>query len=81
MKGLGLGRIVHYVMPNGEHRAAIVTKVSDKEAGIVCLHVFVMFAEAVQGWQSTSPNAGNAISVDYSETPETDTWHWPEYVE
>lgn len=25
--GLGVGRIVHYVMPDGEHRPAVVTKV------------------------------------------------------
>lgn len=26
-QGLGVGRIVHYVMPDGEHRPAVVTKV------------------------------------------------------
>lgn len=40
MDGLTEGRIVHFVMPNGEHRPAIVVKVWSKESGVSNLQVF-----------------------------------------
>lgn len=45
MEGLTEGRIVHYVLPDGnhegEHRPAIIVKVWNKTTGYVNLQVFV----------------------------------------
>ena len=39
MKGLTEGRMVHYVLPNGDHRPAIVVKVWNKEEGYINVQV------------------------------------------
>lgn len=68
-----VGRIVHYV--GGEyqykelpHIAAIITAV-DPYTDEVCLWYFDQFT------------IGVAPNIQYSETPEPYTWHWPEKVE
>lgn len=63
--GLTEGRIVHYVLENGEIAPAIIVKVWS-ENGTSNLHVFP--------W-----NAGGTelrSSVVYSEEPKPHTWHW-----
>ena len=86
MEGLTEGRIVHYVMPGGEHRPAIIVNVwetADCE-GYANLQVFtdsnndtfnkkagVEDADIRKGiWWRTS--------ICYSETKEVNTWHWIE---
>ena len=72
MKGLTVGRIVHYVAygtPGGEyqagaHRAAIVTEVKDP-IGICVLAVF-------------NPTGIHWPCVHYDECKSPGTWHWPE---
>jgi hypothetical protein len=80
MKGLGIGRIVHYVLreregPEGEHRPAIVVKVLNKERGIAELKPIA----GSDDWGLI--NIATLTSVAYSEVPRPGTWHWPEYVE
>lgn len=90
MKGLTEGRIVHFVMPNGEHRPAIVVRVWDIGSvcdGYVNLQVFTdgsNDARPVSGGESTGFN--DAVqsgilwrtSICYSESKEPNTWHWIE---
>lgn len=76
MKGLAIGRIVHYVAygtPKGEfpaleHRAAIITGIISL-TGVVSLCVFnpqgIFFNEVSY---NKDANAGG-------------TWHWPEFVD
>lgn len=80
MKDLTIGRIVHYVMSNGKHRAAIVTEVLDKEKGQVHLTVFPIAGETV--WNSPeSGQPGQVRDIYPSDLIEPGTWHWIEFVE
>ena len=65
------GRIVHFVMPNGVHRPAIVVHVWDRPVGTVNLTVF------------TDPNIDgenlrHSVQVEHSARAEAGTWHWME---
>ena len=75
MQGLTEGRIVHFVLPDGQHRAALVSRVWNDD-GVVNLHVFVDQANDRQ------IKADNGIllqtSVTFSEEPQPGTWHWIE---
>jgi hypothetical protein len=78
LEGLAEGRIVHYVLRPGEHRAAIIVRVwrdshgNPAPLGTVNLTVF--------------PDWGNdgedgivwKTSVVYDEAHGPYTWHWPE---
>lgn len=74
IKGLAIGRMVHYVPPSGPMpiQAAIVASIKDADRGVVGLHVFPhgtsYFASEVSYFD---PNGG--------EGPRN-TWHWPEKV-
>lgn len=77
MDGLTEGRIVHFVMPNGDHRPAIIVRVWNKATGYVNLQVFtdgsndfpfVTDGQSVQ-WET---------SIEFSEEPKPRTWHWIE---
>lgn len=75
--GLTEGRIVHYVLANGEHRPAVIVKVWDKHAGTSNLVVFM----DGQNDEQTGDNNRNTqwqTSVVYSEAKEPGTWHWIE---
>lgn len=73
MKGLGVGRIVHYVDVNGDHLAAIVTEIIDPEEGRVNLSVFNVMVG--------SPPIERLRRVPHSvEGQMVYSWHWPEYV-
>ena len=83
MDGLSLGSMVHYVMPNGMHRPAIVVEISDQVAGTVNLQVFTDGAND----QMTGADVFNELvsrgilwrtSVEYAEVADVNTWHWPE---
>ncbi len=80
MEGLTEGRIVHYVLPSGSHRPAIVVNawkhvVEYRESGRVNLQVFTDFKNDGEDYAS---GQYWATSVPYSETPEPGTWHWIE---
>lgn len=85
MDGLTEGRIVHFVMPNGEHRPAIVVKVWNQD-GTANLTVF-------PDWTNDTHNLPNqfypveeirrglfwATSVRFDEAEKKPgTWHWIE---
>ncbi len=81
MDGLTEGRIVHFVIPNGEHRAAIVVLVCPKAwgypAGTSQLQVFM------DGTNDRAPGYDGggimwATSVFFSEKPTPGSWHWIE---
>lgn len=75
MDGLTEGRIVHFVMPDNEHRPAIVNKVWSKESGIATMTVFLDVND--KEWSATTA-VKTETSVNYSETHEPRTWHWIE---
>ena len=72
-----VGRIVHFVLPNSEHRAAMVVKIFCDD-GSAQLQVFT------DGSNDNSycgdDNVRWETSVRYSEGNEPRTWHWPERV-
>lgn len=86
MDGLTEGRIVHFVMPDGEHRPAIVVKVWDKERGSVNLSVFTDHSNDLDGFPPEGPTRDSvergllwATSVKPDEeTKARGTWHWIE---
>lgn len=86
MQGLTEGRIVHFVMPDGKHRPAIIVQVWNPE-GTVNLQVFtdgLNDERTVSGEESTAFNDSVKTgilwrtSIVYSEDKEPDTWHWVE---
>jgi hypothetical protein len=85
MEGLTEGRIVHFVMPSGEHRPAIVVRVwndADMSKGYINLVVFVDGSNDVRRVLA-EPLAEPVTtvwetSIYYSETKEPRTWHWIE---
>jgi hypothetical protein len=88
MEGLIEGRIVHYVLPDGnskgEHRPAIIVKVWDahRAQGTVNMLVFTDCTNDVDPRNPHTDSYGKGItwatSVHYSEKPEPRTWHWIE---
>jgi hypothetical protein len=78
MEGLTEGRIVHFVLPDGnhagEHRAAMIVKVWNATTGYVNLQVFIDGSNDYP--QATGPMW--ATSVEYSDVHEPRTWHWIE---
>lgn len=81
MKGLGIGRVVHYVDSNTIHLAAIVTAVINKEEGLVGLTVFPY--PGWPGFESILSDGQKVLTfmVEFSEELRPGTWHWPEFVE
>lgn len=84
MDGLTEGRIVHFVMNDGDHRCAIVVKVWSQASGVSNLTVFTDHSNDVEGNESQSLNDAISsgilwrTSVEYSEVPKPNTWHWIE---
>lgn len=89
MDGLTEGRIVHYVLPNGEHRPAMVVRVWNKSAGTVNLQVFTDSDNDIAAFAADSGVAQTykeeirrgivwKTSVGYSEKDISGTWHWVE---
>lgn len=77
---VNIGRIVHFVTNEGNHRPAIVVEVWNKETGCSNLQVFTDgFNDSKGRKQFDQPqNVSWATSVNYSEEPKPYTWHWPE---
>lgn len=69
------GRIVHFVMPDGACRPAVVVRVW--EEGRCNLQVFTDGSNDGAGHES---GIKWATSVSYSEEAKPSTWHWPERV-
>ncbi len=67
MDGLQIGRMVHYVMADGQHRPAIVVQLMENG---VLLHVFV------SPFDQYKPN--EKMAVQYADPPKNCTWHYPE---
>lgn len=89
MDGLTEGRIVHFVLPNGEHRPAMVVKVWNKETGYVNLQVFTdgpndLPAYEGSNWSDDMRKAVRsgvmwATSIFPDETSKRGgSWHWIE---
>lgn len=85
MDGLTEGRIVHFVMPNGEHRPAIVVKVWNKTSGTSNLTVFSDWMN--DGNMPNMPHSANDVArgifwatsvMPDEETKAPNTWHWIE---
>jgi hypothetical protein len=91
MEGLGIGRIVHYVLPDGshrgEHRPAIVvrywgeTDPNDK-VGMCNLQVFTD-SDKDSTYNDNLPQvmwvtSAHFYSNDGERSAELGTWHWPE---
>ena len=84
MEGLGVGRIVHYVLfgfsfPGDPDQgntgcvAAIVTRVLEADRGLVQLAVFR------PGWtQIVGGGSRDDGGAYFSDEKKPDTWHWPE---
>lgn len=83
MDGLTEGRIVHYVMPSGEHRPAIVVRVWNSE-GTCNLTVFPDWGNDNKPGNGIGINMGQgtallwATSILHSDEPKPGTWHWIE---
>lgn len=83
MDGLTEGRIVHYVMHDGnsigQHRPAIIVNawkgVYESPEWRVNLQVFMDFGNDGKEYES---GRYWATSVPYSEEPKPATWHWIE---
>ena len=90
LAGLTEGRMVHYVMPNGKHRPAVIVRVWDRDHvnGCCNLSVFTDWTNDtpeydLEGKQYIlSEGAANGLmwqtSRLYSESKEPNTWHWIE---
>lgn len=72
MDGLTIGRMVHYVIHDGSHYAAIVTAVPDHEKGVIDVVVFP------PSKASALPATFVIEPAQYSEGKEPGTWHWIE---
>lgn len=88
MDGLIEGRIVHYVLKDGEHRPAIIVKVWNIN-GTCNLTVFPDWQndnvpEKMGSAKLEKMGQGTALrwatSILYSDEPKPGTWHWIERV-
>lgn len=89
MDGLTEGRIVHYVMPNGEHRPAIVVRVWSTDGvceGYVNLQVFTDGANDLRQFAEDEADVKRQVtlgqlwrtSICHSQDKQPGTWHWIE---
>lgn len=87
MKGLTEGRIVHFVLPDGQHRPAIVVRVWNQDNGCANLLVFTDGTNdrdfnRAEWYLNTKPIVVGAVvwatSIIHSEEPKPGTWHWIE---
>lgn len=80
LSGLTEGRIVHFVMPNGEHRPAVIVRVwhvTGPSDGYVNLQVFTDGANDYG--QENLAGIVWKTSICYDENKGVGTWHWIEY--
>jgi hypothetical protein len=72
---LTAGRIVHYVLSNGEHRAAMVTKAPPMGKEEVNLLLFPDDGDL--GNLTIRPSLDDLRNVPHDEKRVPGTWHWP----
>jgi hypothetical protein len=65
-----IGRTVHYVLPNGKHRPAIISEVNPDTVNLV------VFAGAPDDFDQIGIVSSLVEGVE--EGTEPGTWHWPE---
>jgi hypothetical protein len=70
-----IGRIVHFVMPSGNHRPAIVVNVTAEGSSRPTLQIFTDSKN-----DHPRENIHQAHDVEYDEHGAFGTWHWPERV-
>lgn len=86
---ISIGRIVHYVMPDNQHRPAIIVRVW--ENNVVNLQVFLDSNNDHQGngkdviWRTSVHQDEGGISKDvggevHEVAPKPNTWHYPERI-
>jgi hypothetical protein len=77
MAGLTEGRIIHYVLPYGHHRPAIVVRNWRTPGGCCNLQVFL---DGLNDRDVVGAISGMlwATSVLYSAKPMPGSWHWTE---
>jgi len=84
MKSLTEGRIVHFVMPDGQHRPAIVVRKWNDYNGCCNLQVFLDGTNDANS-KATREQMDTGImwvtSAEYSDTKGQRTWHWPEHTD
>lgn len=68
------GRLVHYVLYPGEHRAAIITHVQDMDSGIVEVYIFWRSYDS-EHQKMYTPTTW--IKFD-AKAESANTWHWIE---
>ena len=75
-----VGRIVHYVLPNKEHRAAIIVKIpadgNDLGKEMVNLSVFTSWIDDAAAYDTRG--LVYQPYVEHDEGCEIRTWHWAE---
>ena len=79
LPGLTEGRMVHFVLPNGEHRPAVIVRVWHVTGvcdGYVNLQVFT---DGTNDGQENAAGIAWKTSVCYDENKSVGTWHWIEY--
>lgn len=79
--GLQLGRVVHFVAEDLDHRPALITAIHTLD-GWVNLVVFARsHQDSIRGAVGAAPGVAFAASVSYDETAEIPrSWHFPEHV-
>jgi hypothetical protein len=78
-RGLAEGRIVHFVLQDGQHRPAIVVRLWDKAAGTTNLQVFTDALNDGGVYASGLHWATSVLPDPAGEKPYS--WHWPERAE
>lgn len=77
MQGLIEGRVVHYVMSDDIHSAAVVVQVKNQVKGVCDLVVFLSAKES-EGHGITPGVPVYAHNVPYNPDGTETTWHWIE---
>lgn len=76
VEGLIEGKIVHFVMPNGQHRPAIIVKVWDWFTGCCNLQVFT---DGMNDDENTYLGLVWKSAVLFDNVQKkANTWHWME---
>jgi len=79
MEGLTEGRMVHFVMPDGEHRAAVIVRVWRPQVPEYPGYCNLMvFPDGGNDGPENTAGIRRMTSIVYSEAKKPNTWHWIE---
>jgi hypothetical protein len=79
LAGLTEGRMVHFVMPDGEHRPAVIVRVWHF-SGVCDGHVNLqVFTDGTNDGQANAAGIVWQASICYDANKGLGTWHWIEY--